>query len=391
MRIAHIGDVHWGLGYPGPTPQSRFEDITRVMDWVADRIIEEQCNLVLFAGDAFKDARVFLDRASVEIKAFADWLRKVTAAGIPVIAISGTPSHDAISAYRLIQDMQIPGVTILTEPGVVHHKGLSIACLPGMSRSALVTQEEYRDLPTHVIHHIMTDKIKDICQGLRAQCENLAVLLAHLTYDLANKGFEDVLMQHEPVLTKEAIQGFDLVCLGHIHRPQQNGRVFYCGSPERLSFNDEQITPGFWIHEFNLAMFRQMTNPIKSRFIETPARPFVTATWEDWVVEGFIKGRKPGPGFKDAVVRLWYSCSEELAKQMDRKALERALYEVGAFYVAEIKADIQRIDRVRDQGVTETLGPVEALARWAKQHNIPDNEIEALQAMTAGLLEEVTI
>lgn len=391
MRIAHLGDVHWGLGYPGPSPQSRFDDITRVMDWVADQIIAEQCDLVLFAGDAFKDARVFLDRASVEIKAFAYWLRKVTVAGIPVIAISGTPSHDAISAYRLIQEMQIPGVTILTEPGVVWHDGLFIACLPGMNRSTLVTQEDYRNLPPHIIHQMMTDKITESCQELRAQCEGPAVLLAHLTYDLADKGFEDVLMQHEPVLTQEAVQGFDLVCLGHIHRPQQNGNVFYCGSPERLSFNDEQVTPGFWIHELNPAMFNLTAHPIKSRFIETPARPFVTATWEDWVVEGFIKGRKPGPGFKDAVVRLRYSCSEELAKQLDRKSLERALYEAGAYYVAEIKADIQRVDRARDQEVTEALGPVEALARWARQQDMPDEEIVALQAMTAGLLEEVAI
>jgi len=69
MKIAHTGDLHFGLGYAGPTPSSRFEDITEVADWMADVIIGEGCGMVLVAGDLFKDARVFLDRASVEIAA----------------------------------------------------------------------------------------------------------------------------------------------------------------------------------------------------------------------------------------------------------------------------------------------------------------------------------
>jgi DNA repair exonuclease SbcCD nuclease subunit len=65
------------------------------MDWAADRIIHEGCELVLFAGDAFKDARVYIDRATAEIRAFVSWIRKLSSAGIEVVIISGTPSHDA--------------------------------------------------------------------------------------------------------------------------------------------------------------------------------------------------------------------------------------------------------------------------------------------------------
>jgi exonuclease SbcD len=89
MKIAHVADSHWGLGYPGPDAYSRFDDIIRSMDFVADQIIAEHCELVLFAGDAFKDARVFLDRASIEISAFVAWLRKLSKAGIKVVVISG--------------------------------------------------------------------------------------------------------------------------------------------------------------------------------------------------------------------------------------------------------------------------------------------------------------
>lgn len=382
MKIAHIGDVHWGLNYPGPTPEARFEDITRTMNWVAEKIIEENCELVLLAGDMFKDARVFLDRASLEIKAFADWLRKITNAGIPVVGISGTPSHDAVAAYKLIQEMRIPDVILALHPTVVQREGLSIACLPGFNRSSFVTQDEYRALPPHVIHQLMTEKITETCRELRGQCDGFTVLAAHLTYDLADTGFEDVLMQHEPVLTQEAAQYFDLVCLGHIHRPQQNGNVFYCGSPERLTFNDEQITPGFWIHESG-----------KSRFIETPARRFQTVALNESDLEQIVNSGSIAPSFdpSDAVVRIRYTCSEDLAKRLDRRALEKMFYDLGAFYVTEIKADVRRQDISRDEDVTEALEPLEALNKWGCLHQIPDEELAILQAMTTELLEEVTI
>lgn len=388
MKIAHVGDIHWGLNYPGPTPDARFQDICRTMDWVADRIIDEGCGLVLVAGDAFKDARVFLDRASVEISAFVAWLRKITAAGIEVIAISGTPSHDAIAAYRLIEEMQLPRVTICTEPEVIYHNALSIACLPGMNRSSVVTQDEFKGMAPHQVHAMMTDRIIHTCREMWEECNLPSILLGHLTYDMADKGFEDVLMQHEPVLTPEAIEGFDLVTLGHIHRPQRNGNVFYCGSPERLSFNDEGIDAGFWIYEWNGAEFIP-------EFIDTPARKFRTITWDELMVKSFIGDKNFIPGYCDRfdgqILRLHYSCSEELAKRLDRKALERDLYNNGAYYVTEIKADVHRQDRARDEEVTESLGPIEALAKWAEQREINQEEISELQSITADLLEEVSV
>lgn len=75
MKIAHIADIHWGLGYPGPTPSARFDDICHVMNWVASKIIAEKCDLVLVAGDMFRKADISLDKASREIVACTAWLR----------------------------------------------------------------------------------------------------------------------------------------------------------------------------------------------------------------------------------------------------------------------------------------------------------------------------
>ncbi len=390
MRIAHIADVHFGLGYPGPTPAARFDDICRVMDWAADRMIEEEVQLVLVAGDLFRKADIALDKASREIRAATAWLRKLTAAGIEVVIISGTPSHDPVSAYDLLKDYQLPGVTIYTEPAVFYDWEVLITCLPGMDRSTFATRDEYRGLPAHVVHQMMTDHITETCHTLPAKVGEIPpnqpkILLGHLTFDLADKGFEDVLMQQEAILTPEAIEGYDLVALGHIHRPQQNGKVFYSGSPERLSFNDEKVDAGFWIHEWDGDTGKQLP----SRFIDTPARRYVTIKWDAEHLAAFIAGASSDPDCFDCgpIVRLHYTCSEELNKQLNRRALERDLYNAGAFFVAEIKGDIQRTDRARDSEVTEAMGPVEALRRWGENQGIPPSEIDELAAMTAKLME----
>jgi exonuclease SbcC/exonuclease SbcD len=394
IKIAHCADLHFGMGYAGPSPSSRFDDICRVADFMADRIIEENCDLVLVAGDLFKDARVFLDRASVEIAAAVRWLRRFSEAGVPVVVISGTPSHDAIAAYELIKEMRILEVHIFTSPGIkeVYWDGLiiSVVCLPGINRSTIASREEYSKIPAHELHQLITDRVTELTLGLAAQCEyHPKILLSHITCAGADKGFEDLLMQHEPVLTKAAIEGagFDLVCLGHIHKAQQvqglTVPTFYCGSPERLNFSDDQNTPGFWVHE-----------PGKSRFIETPARRFLTIVFNesdlDWIVNGGDPAAPLSPYALDgATVRVRYSCSEEVAKRLDRKALERAIYDSGAFFIHDVKAEVQRQDRARDEDVTEAMGPVEALGRWAQQQEIADAEIVMLQSMTAKLLEEV--
>lgn len=393
MKIAHIADIHWGLGYPGPTAQSRFNDICRVMDWVADRMIAEQVDLVLVAGDMFRKADVSLEKASVEIRAAVAWLRKLTAAGIEVLVISGTPSHDPISAYKLLQAFELPGVRIVTEPDVIDYESgdipVSIACLPGMDRSSFANRDEYKGLPVHVMHQMMTDHIVETCQEMiESATYPKTILMGHLTYDLADTGFEDVLQQHEAILTQEAVQGYDLVCLGHIHRPQQNQNIFYSGSPERLSFNDEGIGAGFWIHEMN-----ENNDKFYSTFIDTPARKYLTIHLKNDDIEHFNNAKQGFwhrfPGIANAIVRVVYACDEAVNKQLDRRAMEQSLYDTGAFFVSEIRGDIARADRQRDAEVTEQLGPIQAVRKWAENQEISTEEIAELTAMTASLCEGV--
>lgn len=400
MRVAHTGDIHWGLGYPGPTPASRFEDISRVADFMADRIIEERCELVLIAGDLFKDARVFIDRASVEIAAAAAWLRKLSDAGIPVVVISGTPSHDAVAAYELIKEMRIPNVHIFTTPGVFDY-GCSIACLPGVNRSTIASKEEYARMPAHELHQLMTDRITQVVHGLAAECVNdTKILLSHITCSGADKGYEDLLQQQEPILTSAAIEGarFDLVCLGHIHKAHQikglSVPTYYCGSPERLRFDEEESTPGFWIYDIDI---HRHTGLIKADFIKTPARRYWTLDLSEEDPDAVVKVLNnlkeclAGAPVKDAVVRVRYEVTEAQAKQISRQAIVRDLYELGAYYVQGVEARVKRETRTRAAEANAGMTPAEALAMWGRVNGVPEEELAELSKRAAGLEQEVGI
>ncbi len=405
MKIAHTGDLHWGLGYPGPSPDSRFRDISRVADWMADRIIDEECDLVLVAGDLFKDARVFLDRASVEIAAAATWLRRFSEAGIPVVVISGTPSHDAVAAYELIKEMRIPDVEIFTSPGVFEF-GCSIACLPGFNRSTMASKEEFSKLTAHELHQLMTERVTQAVRGLEAECVNdTKILLSHITCVGADKGFEDLLQQQEPVLTREAIEGsgFDLICLGHIHKPQQveglRVPTFYCGSPERISFNEEGHRPGFWIYEHTRLI-------VESTFIETPARKHYTLDfpWSDEDPDAVVEvlsdlqdcltGGEVGRTSRlvqDAIVRVRYECTDAQAKLINQAQITRDLYDLGAFYVQGIEAKVRRTTRTRAAEADARMTHLEALSMWGRVSDVGADELAELTTRAEALGQEVGI
>lgn len=404
MKIAHTGDLHFGLGYPGPTPSSRFEDICVVADWMADRIIEEGCDLVLVAGDLFKDARVFLDRASVEIAAAVRWLRRFSEAGVQTVVISGTPSHDAVAAYELIKEMRIPGVAIHTSPGVqealIEDHAISIACLPGINRSAMASKEEFSKLPAHELHQLMTERVTQAVRGLEAECVNdFKILLSHITCTGADKGFEDLLQQQEPVLTREAIEGsgFNMVCLGHIHKPQMvegmEVATFYCGAPERLSFNEEGHKPLFWIHHLPI----DTGGEPHSKYIETPARSFHTLDfpWSDEEPDAVVATLSDIKTWelpmKDAIVRVRYECTDAQAKLINQAQITRDLYDLGAFYVQGVEAKVRRTTRTRAAEADAGMMPYEALSMWGRVSEVPEEELQELRYRAFVLSEEVGI
>jgi exonuclease SbcC len=234
----------------------------------------------------------------------------------------------------------------------------------------------------------------DIILGLGAQIDPTipSVLMSHYTVvgcQLENG--EHIFTQSDVVLPKETIAAspFDLVSLGHIHRAQEVpncGRpTFYSGPVNGITFNEEGQDKGFWLHEIGTIEtdeYAEMPNYYESEFIKTPSREFLTLEAEDeidWFIETGIdcwfrpddEGCTYYPSPKDKIVRVHYTCSEETNKRLNRKSLEKALHDAGAFHVAEIKP-VQVITALTKQELSENDGPLENLKAWSEREGIEE-------------------
>lgn len=402
LRILHTADWHIGE-LTGPViigQNAREMDTLRCIDYLIEQAERQVVDIILIAGDLFDRSKLWGDTMLQEISYAADRLRRLAAVA-PTVLLFGTANHDSMQAFKNLKAMQIEDLFIVTEPGIIKvtvldegtdelidvqiggipgfDKGYFRALNPGMS-----TEEE---------NQVCSKMLGDIVLGLSAQINPAypAILMAHYTVvgcQLDNG--EHVFLQSDIVLPKDALiaSKFNLTCLGHIHRAQEVSHcrhpVFYSGPPNGLTFNEEGQAKGFWIHDYDHS--EPSLNP---RFIETPSRQFITAYWEERFVQAFLDGHKLGTGFKDAIVRLHYSCTAEMEKQLNRKALEKALYEAGAFYVTEIRP-AKLIEELQKDALTEIAGPVENLAEWLKAAGTDAAETEKLIELAKPLIATVS-
>ena len=137
--------------------------------------------------------------------------------------------------------------------------------------------------------------------GLRTQCreDRPTVLMAHYTVPGCNteSGQSQLLTQFEPIIPPEALSAanYDLVALGHIHRPQLVSgfdNVYYSGSINANNFNDEGQERGFWIHYAEPGAFgREGMVFTDSEFVKTPYREFITFRFTDTDITAIIYGQ----------------------------------------------------------------------------------------------------
>jgi len=375
MKILHTSDWHLGA-YVGPQcddPGERMAHTCQCLDKLVDTARNEQPDLILIAGDIFHQAKVWAERALTEVRVAARYIILLSKIA-PVVILYGTPNHDGYRQYETLKDLT-PGVTYLTDPGILtiltKSGPIQVAGLPGFDKGHF--RAEFTGLSAEEENKFLTSALASIVSGLSAQVDSRipSVLMAHHTVvgcDLDN-GQSTFFLQNEMVLPLSALtdSAFDMVCLGHIHRAQAVGElvlkpIFYSGSIDAFSFNDEEHVKGFWIHELP-------HHPSGHKFIETPAREFITSKWSEDSLKGYIERGDidfKNNLLKNKVVRILYTCDSETEKALDKKKLERDLYASGAYYVSEIRPESIH-EAVNREKLHEKLTVRDCLTRYLKE------------------------
>lgn len=402
LKILHTADWHIGQ-FKGPVVDGvnlRSQDTVKCLEYMVQVAIEEKPDIVCVSGDIFHQEQVGPVRYSDEMITATNIITSLAHFSKYVIVMRGTPNHDGAAQFRVLERMllNIRNVDVVTEPGVIKTPWADIACLPGFDKQEF--RAKFPGLSADEENLAWTKYISDMVFALRAECEKTPILMAHYTVPGCNmeSGQTSFFTNFEPVIPREALMAarYEAVLLGHIHRPQiieGFDNVFYSGAINAMNFNDEGQDRGFWIHEFN-----EKGTLVKGHRYTTPYRQFHTITWDpdevgDYIREGAMYLHRTGisEDVADKIVRVRYSCTSEQKKALNIPLLQKNLYELGAFYVADIEAE-STIDITNRGLLSEESDPRLNLKKWLEEKTFknPDKIVELAEPIIAEAMKQST-
>lgn len=402
MKILHTADWHIGQ-FKGPVVDGvnlRSQDTVKCLEYMVDVAIKERPDIVCISGDIFHQEQIGPVRYSDEIIHATNIITSLAHFAGYVIVMRGTPNHDGSGQFRVLKRMllNVNNVCVVTEPFVIKTKYADIACIPGFDKQEF--RAKFPGLSADEENLAWTKYISDMVFALRAECEKTPILMAHYTVPGCNmeSGQISFFTNFEPVIPREALIAarYEAVLLGHIHRPQiieGFDNVFYSGAINAMNFNDEGQDRGFWIHEFN-----EKGTLVKGHRYTTPYRQFRTITWDpdevgDYIREGAMYLHRTGisEDVTDKIVRVRYSCTSEQKKALNIPLLQKNLYELGAFYVADIEAE-STIDITNRGLLSEESDPRLNLKKWLEEKTFknPDKIVELAEPIIAEAMKQST-
>ena len=407
MRILHYADVHIGVeNYSRTDPttglSTRLQDFLDTFDELVDCAIESQVDLALFCGDAYRSR----DPSQTHQREFAKRIVRLSEAGIPSFLLVG--NHDTphvqgrATALEIYRTLAQPKVTIgdsATTYRIDTPSGpVQVVAVPWVRRSQFMARDDMRRLSAEEV----TDRIQETLTALiRSQAEGLdpdipAILAGHVTVNDAVTSSEQSMMlgtDHVLLRSAVALDCFEYVALGHIHRHQVLGRsphVVYSGSLQRIDFGEERDDKGFCLFDLDLAAPRgermvdfefRRVNARRFHTINVKLRPDDPDPNESIVAE---IGRHDISG---AIVRLNIELPSSAESLLSNTQIREALSD--AHYVANISRQITEQSRTRLDGASaDGLGPSQLLQRYLESRETPPDRAEELMKRGQDLIAE---
>ena len=349
LRVMHFADVHLGVEtygkYNAETGlNTRLEDFTKSLNSAIDAALEADIDLAIFAGDAYK-AR---DPNQTHQRAFANCLKRLTDAGLPVVMLVG--NHDipntrgrahALEIYGLLGGGDLGTVTIFQSPQaqiIPTRKGeVVVAGMPYLTRSRVLAQDEAKNKTVEEVAFLIRQKYADYIKGMGEEClrdypEHIALLTGHFTVAEARIGVQNFLLNpNEPQIPLMDVvvsqpSPWDYVAMGHVHKFQDMNRgqqppIVYCGSIDRIDFGERAEQKGIVLADVS-------RHHAEFRPVGLTTRPFlqieVNTNNSDDPTQAILNALRDQP-LAGAVVRVTYQVPPDRAALVRTDEIRRAL------------------------------------------------------------------
>jgi len=408
IKILHFADAHidianYGSHDPHTGLPMRVIDFLKSLDTIVDTAIQEKVDLVLFAGDAYKDR----SPAPTFQREWGRRIMRLSRAGIPTLLLVGnhdlSPAHGRAHALEAFDTLEVPNVYTLDKPqmlGPDQLQGLpvQVMALPWITRSALIAQHGLNGINSSQVHEKASEVIDALVKEWleRADPALPRILTAHCSIQGAVYGNERTVMLGTDLVLPGSLMRdprLDYVALGHVHKhqdlnPGAHPPVIYPGSIERVDFGEAGDDKFFVIAEVargeTSVSWHQLEHirPFISRHLHLQDKQNVS--------EQIRVALPPVEQLEGAILRLILEYPREWEALIDEGALRS--HTAGAFEFHLVKRpQMESRIRIPDDQSVSSMSPLDLLELyWSASHTDPEI-IEPLTSLARQIIEDPSL
>lgn len=406
MKLLHFADAHidmanYGRHDPATGLPLRVLDFLKSLDTIVDTAIRERVDLVLFAGDAYKDR----SPAPTFQREWGKRIMRLSQAKIPTLLLVGnhdlSPAAGRAHAIQEFATLEVPYVRVLDRPQFLGPDDLwgvpaQVIAMPWIARSSLMASLELSAEKPEEIFSNIEERISGLVEGWLAEADPSLpmILTAHASVEGATFGAERMVMLGADLVLPTALvkdRRLDYVAMGHIHKPQdvnqgQHPPVIYPGSIERVDFGEARDDKFFILAEVSRGSAQVDWKKIEG------TRPFlerrIALTSSENVTE-VLKAALPDPQKMDgAIVKLTVDYPREWDTLIDESALRQYAENTFEFHLVK-RPQIESRVRIPEGQTVSSLGSLDLLEQYWRAAKVDKAEdVAALQALAGEILSE---
>ena len=414
LKILHFADAHidmanYGQHDPKTGLPSRVIDFLNSLDKIVETAITEKVDLVIFAGDAYRDR----SPAPTFQREWDKRVVKLSKAGIETLLLTG--NHDiapsALRAHALqeMETLEIPHIhvasnTRLFTPEELGGLPLYVIAVPWITRAKTAEGLVNSNVESSAAVNEMGDQnqrdalvsigLRDIFEDYFSRMDpDLPVILAaHASIEGAQYGQERLITVGKDLILPPGLvrdPRFDYVALGHIHKFQDLNLntyppVVYSGSIERVDFGEIAEDKGFVLVDL-------AKGQTTYKFQQLPTRRFIDLKVhievDDPVLDRLVRALPSEKDAENAIVRLSIFYPKAVETQIDEAELRRRMK--GAFQFSLAKHTDNPIRaRLSEGQETSLMTPAELLDFYWRSNNTSEEERKNLVAIAKSLIDE---
>jgi len=405
IKILHFADAHidiarFGRHDPETGLPLRVVDFLKALDTIVDTAINENVDLVIFAGDAYRDRAP----APTFQREWGKRMMRLSQAKIPTLLVVGnhdlSPAAGRAHALQEYETLEVPYIRVISQPELLGPQDLfglplQVIGLPWVTRSGLMASQsistwESKNVNGELEHHLV-DLLNNFLDQLNPDLP--VVLTAHASVQGAVYGNErSVMLGKDIVLPGSIVRDarLDYVALGHIYKPQElnsggHPPVVYPGSIERVDFGEVDDEKQFVIAQVEKGTthidWRKLTG---RRFFN---RKLELTSSED--VQGQLERILPPlQEMKDAIGRLVLFYPREWEAFIDEPALRRYAQDTFEFHFIR-RPQLKIGGRVPDGESLLGKTTADQLDFYWKNQGLADKDVKDLKPLAEEIMAQV--